>query len=264
MLVTIIGSSGSVSGPDSPASCYLIQATQDGHTTSVALDMGSGAYGHLSRYLDPGTLDAVLLSHLHADHVVDTTSLEVHLKYAPSGPYPPMKVYGPEGTEQRLRELTGFCDNPPKNDIIAPYPFTFETWQAGTSFDIGCLRVEVFEVEHTVPAYAMRITGPSNSGEEHKVVTYSGDTDACLSLVEAANQADLFLCEAAFEEQRDTVRGIHLTGRRAGEAAQQAGVNRLVLTHIPPWTSRATIRAEACSEFAGPVDLAEPGASWRL
>lgn len=263
MLITVIGSSGSVSGPESAASCYLVQAEEAGKITSVVLDMGSGAYGQLLRYLDPGMVDALLLSHLHADHVVDTTSLEVHLKYAPSGPYPPMPVYGPEGTEERLRELTGFCKEPPKNDV-APYPFTFRTWQLGKTFHIGALSIEVFEVVHPVPAYAMRITGPAETGNEERVLTYSGDTDSCDGLIDAARGADLFLCEAAFEEGRDAVRGIHLTGRRAGEAASEAGVRRLALTHIPPWSSRATIRAEACTEFAGPIDVAEPGASWTL
>lgn len=263
MLITVVGSSGSVSGPDSAASCYLVQAEADGEVTSVVLDMGSGAYGHLTRYLDPGALDAVLLSHLHADHVVDMTSLEVHLKYAPSGPYTPMVVYGPDGTEQRLRELTGFCSSPPKNDT-APYPYTFRGWAEGTAFEVGCLTIEVFEVVHPVPAYAMRITGPAEAGGEPKVVTYSGDTDMCEGLIHAARGADLFLCEAAFEEGRDTVRGIHLTGRRAGEAASKADAAHLALTHIPPWTSSETIRAEAASSYAGPIDVATPGTRWRL
>lgn len=263
MIVTIIGSSGSVSGPESAASCYLIQAEQGGETTSVVLDLGSGAYGQLSRYLDPGHLNAVLLSHLHADHVVDTTSLEVHLKYAPSGPYEPMMVYGPEGTDARLKELTGFCSKTQKLDV-APYPYTFHTWRQGETIQIGPLTIEVFEVEHTVPAFAMRITGPSQNGTGQATVTYSGDTDSCAGLLDAAAESNLFLCEAAFEEGRDTVRGIHLTGRRAGQAAQEAGVGHLVLTHIPPWTSPDTIQGEAAAEYSGPIDVARPGARWEL
>lgn len=262
MIVTVIGSSGSVSGPESAASCYLVQAEADGRTTSVVLDLGSGAYGQLTRYLDPGHLDAVLLSHLHADHVVDTTSLEVHLKYAPSGPYEPMMVHGPAGTDERLRQLTGFCQETQKLDV-APYPYTIHTWRQGEPVRIGSLTIEVFEVEHTVEAFAMRITGPSEDGGT-ATVTYSGDTDSCQGLLDAAAQADLFLCEAAFEEGRDTVRGIHLTGRRAGEAAQQAGVSHLVLTHIPPWTSDDTIQEEAAAEFAGPIAVARPGSRWEI
>ena len=60
------------------------------------------------------------------------------------------------------------------------------------------------------------------------------------------------------------MRGIHLTGRRAGEVAAAAGVRRLVLTHLQPWTDPDVVRAEAHEVYAGPVDLAAPGASWTL
>ena len=69
MRVTVIGCSGSVPGPASPASCYLVEADDDGgRTWRVVLDLGNGALGPLQRHLDPTTLDAVLLSHLHHDH----------------------------------------------------------------------------------------------------------------------------------------------------------------------------------------------------
>ena len=136
MLITVIGSSGSVSGPESAASCYLVQAEEAGKVTSVVLDMGSGAYGQLSRYLDPGMVDALLLSHLHADHVVDTTSLEVHLKYAPPAPTRRCRCYGPEGTEERLRELTGLLQGTAEERRRA-LPFTFRTWQVGKTFTSG-------------------------------------------------------------------------------------------------------------------------------
>ena len=56
------------------------------------------------------------------------------------------------------------------------------------------------------------------------MLTYSGDTDSCRGLEEAARDADMFLCEAAFEEGRDdAIKGVHLTGKRAGEAAAAAG-----------------------------------------
>ena len=78
------------------------------------------------------------------------------------------------------------------------------------------------------------------------MLSYSGDTDSCSGLEEAAQDADLFLCEAAFEEGRDDgIKDVHLTGKRAGEAAAAAGARRLLLTHIPVWTSPTTVMAEA-------------------
>ena len=100
---------------------------------------------------------------------------------------------------------------------------------------IGPFTVTPHPAEHPVEAYALRVEGPAEDDPSRRVVlTYSGDTDACEGLQTAAAGADLLLAEAAFQEGRDTTRGIHLTGRRAGEAARDAAVARLVLTHLPP------------------------------
>ena len=85
MEVTIVGCSGSFAGPDSPASCYLLRAEFEGRTWSIVLDLGNGALGNLQRHIDPLTLDAVLISHLHVDHFIDLCGLYVMLKYVPGG-----------------------------------------------------------------------------------------------------------------------------------------------------------------------------------
>ena len=64
---------------------------------------------------------------------------------------------------------------------------------------------------------------------------------------------------ASFVEGRDQERGIHLTGRRAGDTAAQADVAALVLTHLPAWNDPDVVLAEAESTFSGPVSLAAPG-----
>ncbi|MDR1152364.1 MAG: MBL fold metallo-hydrolase, partial [Bifidobacteriaceae bacterium] len=105
--LTVVGCSGSMAGPDSPASCYLVQ-TEDlaGRTWSLILDLGSGAFGRLQRYIDPARIDAVCFSHLHADHCADIVGLAVWAKWAPGGPLAPIPVYGPSGTVGRIRQLT--------------------------------------------------------------------------------------------------------------------------------------------------------------
>ncbi|MDQ1641319.1 MAG: hypothetical protein QOJ90_670, partial [Actinomycetota bacterium] len=79
MRLTVIGCSGSFPGPDSPASCYLVEA--DGFR--VVVDLGNGALGPLQRHCAIGDIDAVLLSHLHPDHVMDVLSLYVARSYDP-------------------------------------------------------------------------------------------------------------------------------------------------------------------------------------
>ena len=102
MQLTIVGCSGSYPGPDSPASCYLVQAEHEGRTWNILMDLGNGALGALHRYVDPLDIDAVFLSHLHADHCIDMTSYYVLRKYHPSGEQEPLPVWGPRRTARRL------------------------------------------------------------------------------------------------------------------------------------------------------------------
>ena len=86
MKLTIVGCSGSLSGPDSPASSYLVQAPYQDRMFSLLLDCGPGAMGALYRYLDPREVDAIALSHLHADHCLDLCGYYVAACYSPSAP----------------------------------------------------------------------------------------------------------------------------------------------------------------------------------
>src|SRR6266481_8025213 len=102
MDLTIVGCSGSFPGPASPASCYLV--TADGFRLLV--DLGNGAFGALQQYAAGEDIDAVLISHLHADHCLDMCSYQVFRTYHPAGPLPPIPVYGPSGTPARLDRAT--------------------------------------------------------------------------------------------------------------------------------------------------------------
>src|ERR671917_73054 len=99
MLLTVLGCSGSVPGPESPASGYLVRAGD----ITVVLDLGNGAFGALQRYLDPFDLDALILSHLHPDHCADISALTVYRRYHPHPPSGgPLPLYGPSEVAQRL------------------------------------------------------------------------------------------------------------------------------------------------------------------
>lgn len=264
MRLTVIGSSGSMSGPASPSSCYLVEAEGPGsdgesRTWRVVLDLGSGAIGALMRHIDPGVIDALALSHLHADHMVDVTGLQVILRYHPEGQRGPVRLLAPVGAEARVRELV-LAE--PGESLAAD--FAFEEWELGAPVSVGPLTLEPFAALHPIPAFGIRVSGPREDGTGAAVIAYTGDTDLCDGERAMASGADLLLSEAPFQEGRDTVRGIHLTGLRAGQLAASGGVGRLILTHLQPWTDADVVAGEAASAYDGPIDVAAPGRAWAL
>ncbi len=256
MRLTVIGCAGSFPGPHSPSSCYLVQATTAERTWNLLLDLGSGALGQLQTVLDPAAVDAIALSHLHPDHMADLSGLYVYRHYHPDRPdLPPVPVYGPFGTASRLAAAYGAQADEDMSD-----EFAVHTWQAGHPVQVGPMVVTPIPVNHPVPAYGVRVEGPSESDPDHTVtLAYTGDTDACAGLDELARGADLLLSEASFVESRDEPRGIHLTGRRAGEAAQSGGASALLLTHIPAWNPPGIAKVEAAMVFHGPITSASVG-----
>jgi len=250
MKLTVVGCSGSFPSAESACSSYLVEA--DGFR--LLLDLGNGALGELQRHCGLYDIDAVILSHLHADHCIDMCGYFVARYYRyEGGRAAAIPVYGPEGTEQRLS--TAYADVPSEKSMSEV--FDFRTLKPG-SFELGPLTIRTDKVSHPVEAYGFRIE------HDGKVLTYSGDTGPCEALQELAEGADLFLCEASFTHGKEDLPELHLNGREAGEQARRAGVRRLVLTHIPPWTDASVNLRDAREVFDGPSELARPGAVYEL
>jgi ribonuclease BN (tRNA processing enzyme) len=246
--VTVVGCSGSLPGPESAASCYLVE--HDGF--ALVLDLGSGALGPLQTYVRPADVGAVLLSHLHADHCLDLCGLYVSLRYTP-GPRrgvpvrsTPVPVYGPAGSGERIAAA---YDVPVAElaDVLE-----FHEVRPGT-FGIGPIEVTAAPALHPVPAHALRLSAGGRS------LVYTGDTAACAEVEALATGADVLLAEASFRAEVTNPPGLHLTAREAGEIAARAGVGRLVVTHVPPWYDPKDAAAEASAAFDGPVTYAVPG-----
>lgn len=253
--LTIVGCSGSFAGPDSPASCYLLETEHKDRTWSLVLDLGSGALGALQRHTDPLALDAVVLSHLHPDHCLDLTGLHVMRSHSPElRSKRRLRVYGPEGTAERIARAHGVEAATDVSDV-----FNFVAVRDRREFTVGPFRLVPIAVTHPVEAYGFRVSVGAVT------ISYTGDTDSGPGLRPLMADADLVLADSAFVDGRDTGTGIHLSGRRAAEAAVAAGgVQRLMLTHIPPWNDPEVCRAQAAEVWPGEVELAEPGRTYEL
>ena len=246
MRLTVLGCAGSFPGPDSPCSAYLIEA----EGFRLLVDFGTGSLAGLQRYASLKAVDAILISHLHADHMLDACSYVVVRRYAPDGPYPVLPLYGPTGVAERLAAAYGEGS---LDDVYTMY----ELW-TGT-FNVGPLTLTTERMNHPVETYGLRV--------EHggRVLAYSADTAPCEALDRIAQGADLFLCEASYLDGEENPPDLHLTGRDAGEAAAKAGVSRLVLTHlVSAWGSEAKTVAAAAAVFSGPVHVARAGARYEV
>ena len=246
MRLTVLGCSGTFPSPDSPCSGYLVEL--DG--VRLVLDLGNGALGQLQRSCDLLEVDAVCISHLHADHCLDLVAYSYARRYHPRGAPPPLPVHGPPGLQDRI--LRSY-EAPPQDGLQDVYTFG----ELGpVPLHIGPFTVTNARVEHPVEAYALRVEAGGRS------LVYSGDTARSDALVELARDCDLLLCEASWPSAPEPPPGIHLTGREAGEHATRAGARRLVLTHLMPYADPDVLLGEARETYSGPLDLARCGSTY--
>lgn len=249
MKLTVLGCAGSFPGPESACSAYLIEA----EGFRLLLDFGTGALSALQRYAGITAVDAILLSHLHCDHMLDACSYVVVRRYAPDGPYPRLPVFGPSGARDRIAAAYGVADEGPLDDV-----YQFYSLQPGT-FPLGPFSIMVDRVDHPIETYGVRIE------HDGRVLTYSADTAPCDALLRLAEDADVFLCEASYLSGASNPPGLHMTGREAGEAATKSGVGRLLLTHlVHAWGSELATFDEASSAYAGRIDIVRPGSRYEI
>ncbi|GAA1414136.1 MBL fold metallo-hydrolase [Catellatospora coxensis] len=233
MRLTVVGCAGSVPGPDSAGSCYLVE--QDGHR--VLLDVGTGAVGPLQRHCDPAALDAVLISHAHADHCSDLSPIAYVRDRVKAAP---LDVYGPAN----LRDELNWRHPAPQ--------FTFHDLPSEPP-RLGSLRVTVAAVEHGMESYAFRVDD---------TLCYTGDTAPCESLDKLAQGCEVLLAEGAGFDDTGVPR--HLTAGDAGRLAARAGAKLLILTHLRSWLDHGRLLAEAAQHAGCPVILAHPNLRLQL
>ncbi|MET9203141.1 cyclic nucleotide-degrading phosphodiesterase [Gordonia sp. NPDC003585] len=254
MRLTVLGCSGSVGGPGAACSGYLLSVPGE---QPVLMDCGPGVLGELQRVTDPKNV-AVVLSHLHADHCMDLPAMLVWRRYAPSCMVEPnaaidkAPLYGPPGTAMRIG--AGSSEFPGQVDDITD-TFDVHEWHDAMEVTLGGMHFRAFEVDHPPSTFGLRVTGPDG-----EVLAFSGDTAMCDELIELADGADLFLCEATWTHApSERPPHLHLSGIEAGEAATKANVKALALTHIAPWTDVDAVVAEAHRTYSGPIQLMRQG-----
>ncbi len=213
MKLVVLGKYGTFPARGGACSGYLIQSEK----TNILLDCGNGVLSRSQTFLKVQDIDAVILSHLHYDHMADIFLLKYFYEtsFALGKSYKKKQLFLPLSPQEIAKEIY-------EGDLFDVIPI-----QEGETALLGDVTLLFTATTHLVESYAISFY---NAG---KKITYSGDSGLCRSLIESASDADLFLCESTFatDEEKNQCNH-HLSACEAGKVAKEAVVKKLLLTHL--------------------------------
>src|SRR3954447_4004773 len=191
MRLTVLGKSPSWQDANGACSGYLIEEKG----TTVVLDCGNGVFSKLRRYRDYTRVDAVVISHLHADHFLDLVPFAYALTYAPrqqpvpvdrwpgtEDPARPL-LLAPHGATETFRRVVGAWGN---EDLIEN-AFRIEEYAADARPQVGPLRFSFKLVPRLTETFAMRVQSDDGGG----TLAFGAGSRPTADLVEFATDADL-------------------------------------------------------------------------
>jgi ribonuclease BN (tRNA processing enzyme) len=258
LTLTILGASPAAPNSGGACSGYLLREGE----TAVLMDCGAGTAARIPLHVAPNRLQGVAISHLHPDHYFDLVQLYYMLKFGEPRPAelsPLLPLFLPPGGRDFMRKLGNLISD---KAAMLEDVYDVRDYVADCEMDVGGLQFTFFPVQHYIMSHAMRVRSSSGA-----LLTFSSDVAPCSRLIDAAQDADLFLCESAMlegsqDEHNPALRG-HMSAAEAGEAARQARAKRLLITHYrSSLEDDAHHLAAASATFDGPVELAREGQTY--
>jgi ribonuclease BN (tRNA processing enzyme) len=242
--LTVLGSSCSIPRPARASSAYLLETP----AAAVVADLGTGGFANLVRFRTPESIDAVVISHMHADHFIDIIPLRYALRYgARTHDRRVRLLLPPGGTEILHAMVTPFAG---EAGAFLDDVFAIETYDVGKPVTIGDITLTFAPTKHYIDCFAMRFATPG------LVLVYSSDTAPEDSLAGFARDATFLLCEATLTEAEEAIepRG-HLSSREAGLLAMEAGAKALFLSHYPASANPKEMARAAAASYNGPIHV---------
>jgi len=252
MKLTVLGGAAAGGNPGQGCSGYLVQARE----TSVVLDLGPGTLPELRLHTDFRTLDGIVVSHLHLDHILDLLALRYALAYNPRPAERRLPLWLPPAGVSFFERLADvLADRGEAEHYFDVYEMV--EYDPSSEVGVGWLTIRFAPTVHYVPCWAMRVATTEGSGD----LAYTADTGPAANLAAFVHGAAVMVAEAgAVETGQEALasRG-HLTAVEATELANDAGADRLILTHFWHEEDPAGALRRASGLFKGEVLAARPG-----
>ena len=250
--LTILGKSPSWQDRDGACSGYLVEAGG----LRLLIDCGNGVFAKLRRYAAYERIDAVLVSHLHADHLLDLVPFAYALTYGPPLRTDRPALHAPPGARLALRRLCGAWGS----ETLIEDAFELREYDPDRGLELDGVRIRFQSVPHYVTSYALELTV---SGEDRRLI-FGADCGPNDELVEFARGAALLLIESTLLEAAPDEPAGHLTAGQAGAIGRRADVGRLVLTHFSDQLDPTQLRGQAETAFGRMVELAGEGEIYEI
>jgi len=241
MKVTVIGHWGGYPAKGGASACYVVEK----YNFVLVVDFGSAALSKLQKYYDVPDIDAVIISHYHADHIADIGVFQhARVVYAHvAGQDDLLPIYGHKEDETEFEKLThDYTEGKPYNPKEA--------------LQVGPFTITFLQTKHSVPCYGMRIT------DEKTTIVYTADTAYQDEWIPFAEGVDLLIADCNFYAGQNASEAGHMTSTEGAMIAQQAEVKELLLSHLPQFGDQKQLVAEAKEVYTGPIHLAKEGLVW--
>lgn len=222
--VTLLGSGGATPYKARTTAMLVVEA----EGVRALVDCGSGASLRIAEAdIAASSIDALFLTHLHADHCIDFPVF-VMTSYL-AGRRAPLAVYGPKGIDRfvavMFEELFPYIPKLVGALTDAPFELHVRELRAGERVDIGGLRLTAGAAKHSVPSLCYRFD------TEMESVLVSGDTEATDTVAALARGCQLLIHECPFPVHMGRIPD-HTQASEVGVIAAEAGVTAVVLTHL--------------------------------
>ena len=254
MALTVLGGSAASVGTGQGCAGYLVASD----TTRIMLDAGPGTLTQLRRHTDFRTLDAVVISHLHVDHMLDTIAMRFSLAYNPVKADWRVPLWLPPGGIALYDQLAAVFATDDAPEAFFRQVFAVNEYDPDEPLAIGDLTLTFAPTVHFIDCWAVRLH-PADGGD----LFYSADTGPAADLAALAAGARVCVIEATTpagaESSLPFDRRGHLTATEAGTMAATAGTSTLVLTHMFEEHNPSQSLAEASAVFTGEIVRAVPG-----